>query len=213
MSEFLLKPNQKLVMIGDSITDCGRRSGPNAPYGAGYVSMVRNLLIARYPGYGLTIENRGIGGNTVRDLDLRWQADVLDERPDVLSVKIGINDVWRFVANRLDEAVSLEEYGNTYRRLLRVTQEQCGCQLILVDPYVLELDRKDPFRDMMDRYIDVVHALAEEFDAVSVRTQEAFDDVLAEQPSEFWAADRVHPLPYGHAVIARAFLNAIGYEF
>ena len=213
MSELLLRPDQKLVMIGDSITDCGRRDGPHAPYGAGYVSMVRNLLIARYPDYGLTVENRGIGGNTVRDLEARWQADVLDERPDVLSVKIGINDVWRFVANRLDEAVGLQEYEATYRKLLRMTKEQCGSQLILVDPYVLETDREDPFRAMVDRYIAAVHGLAEEFDAVSVRTQEAFDNVLVKQPSEFWANDRVHPFAYGHAVIARAFLNAIGYDF
>ena len=213
MAGFLLKPDQKLVMIGDSITDCGRRAGPHAPYGAGYVSMVRNLLLARYPGYDLVIENRGIGGNTVRDLEARWQADVLDEKPDVLSVKIGINDVWRFVTNRFDEAVSIGEYESTYRELLRLTKEQCGSQLILVDPYVLETDRQDPFRAMVDRYIASVHGLAEEFGAVSVRTQDAFDQVLAEQPSEFWADDRVHPFPYGHAVIARAFLRAIGYEF
>ena len=213
MSELFLEPDQKLVMIGDSITDCGRRDGPHAPYGAGYVSMVRNFLIARYPDYGLTVENRGVGGNTVRDLDARWQADVLDEDPDVLSVKIGINDVWRHVTNQLDEAVPLEEYEATYRRLLTAAEDRCASQLILVDPYVLETDRQDPFRAMVDRYIDVVHGLAEEFEAVSVRTQEAFDEALAKQPSEFWADDRVHPFPYGHAVIARAFLKAIGYDF
>jgi len=212
VSEFLFKPGQKLVMIGDSITDCGRRSGPNAPYGSGYVSMVRNLLIAQYPGHGLAIVNRGSGGNTVRDLADRWEQDVIDEAPDVLSVKIGINDVWRHVAGRMDEHVPLEEYESTLRELLRLTRDTVNPQLILIDPYVLETDRSDPFRAMMDEYIKCVHGLATEFDAVSVRTQEAFDRALAQQPSEFWAGDRVHPQPFGHAVIALAFLKAVGFE-
>lgn len=212
MSKLLFEPNQRIVMIGDSITDCGRRSAPNAPHGAGYVSMVRNALIARYPGHDLTIINRGIGGNTIRDLDARWQDDVIAEKPDVLSIKIGINDVWRCVANRMDEHVPSDEYETTFRRLLQQTRDALDPVFILVDPYVIETNRQDPFRAMMDQYIECVHRLAAEFDAVSVRTQDAFDAALAGQPSEFWAGDRVHPQPYGHMVIALAFLKAVGFE-
>ena len=95
-------PQQKIVLIGDSITDCGRRNEPFAPYGAGYVKFVRALLLARYPELGLEVVNRGIGGNTVRDLARRWDEDVIAEQPDWLSVKIGINDVWRTMTGRHD---------------------------------------------------------------------------------------------------------------
>src|SRR5437762_2767741 len=104
-SSVIFEQGQKVLFIGDSITDCGRREGPHAPYGNGYVALARTFLLARYAELGLEVVNRGIGGNTVRDLAARWQDDVIAEQPDWLSVKIGINDVWRAIANRLDEAV------------------------------------------------------------------------------------------------------------
>src|SRR5882724_7395995 len=76
----LFEAHQKIVFIGDSITDCGRRDEA-APYGNGYVSLVRNLLLARYPEQQLTIVNKGIGGNTTRDLAARWKKDVILEQP------------------------------------------------------------------------------------------------------------------------------------
>jgi len=57
-------------------------------------------LIARYPELGLEIINQGIGGNTILDLDRRWEEDVVQVQPNWLSIKIGINDVWRQVAQR-----------------------------------------------------------------------------------------------------------------
>lgn len=207
----VFQPGQKLVFIGDSITDAGRRTEAYAPYGRGYVFFVYSFLHARYPELGLTVVNQGIGGNTIRDLKARWERDVIAEQPDWLSVKIGINDVWRRVAGRLDEAVPLDEYVATYRALLEETRRRTAARLILMEPYVIEPDRSDPFRSLMDRYVEAVDALAEEFGAILVRTQAAFDEALARQPAPFWAPDRVHPGGPGHAVIARVFLRAVGY--
>ena len=66
---------QKVVLIGNGITDCGRRQA-SAPYGNGYVHLARAFLQSRYPELGLEIANRGISGNTVRDLAARWEEDV-----------------------------------------------------------------------------------------------------------------------------------------
>ena len=90
-----LKQNQTLLFIGDSITDCGRQELPYAPLGCGYVNFAANFLLASIPHLNLTIENRGIGGNSTRDLRDRWQEDCLDLKPDIVSVMIGINDLWR----------------------------------------------------------------------------------------------------------------------
>ena len=130
-------PGQKLLFIGDSITDAGRRDGPHAPYGKGYVHLARAFLLARHAELGLQIENRGISGNTVRDLDRRWEEDVIAEQPDWLSIKIGINDVWRLIANRLDQHVPLDEYAATLHGLLDRTREATNARLILVEPYVI----------------------------------------------------------------------------
>jgi lysophospholipase L1-like esterase len=133
----IFEQGQKVLFIGDSITDCGRREGPHAPYGNGYVALARAFLLARYAELGLEVVNRGIGGNTVRNLAARWQDDVIAEQPDWLSVKIGINDVWRTISNRLDEAVPLDEYERTYRQLLDQTRERTRARLILVEPYII----------------------------------------------------------------------------
>ncbi|GAA2401141.1 SGNH/GDSL hydrolase family protein [Catellatospora methionotrophica] len=205
----IFEPGQRIVFIGDSITDCGRRDVA-APYGDGYMSLVRAFVTAARPELGLSWVNRGVSGDTVRDLAARWQADVLDQRPDWLSVKIGINDVWRFFENRHGEAVPLDEYTETLRTLLATTVEHTGCRLILADPYVIESDRDEPQYAMTRDYAAAVAVLAKDFGALHVPVQAAFDRVLASTTPADWADDRIHPNLAGHAVIARAFLDVIG---
>lgn len=204
-------PGQRLVFIGDSITDCGRRDVAE-PFGDGYVSLLHSFVTAWQPELGLTWFNRGIGGDTVRDLRARWQSDVLDLSPDWLSVKIGINDVWRMFDGRTAEGVPIDEYESTLRALLRESVDRTGCRLILAQPYVIEPDRTEPQRAMTDQYGGVVDKLAAEFGAVLIRTQDAFDRVLATTGSADWAADRIHPNQAGHAVIAQEFLAAFGWR-
>jgi lysophospholipase L1-like esterase len=138
MNSLCFGAGEKVVFIGDSITDCGRRTEEYGPYGQGYVSLVRALLHARFPAHGLTIENRGIGGNTIRDLAARWDRDVLAEEPDWLSVKVGINDVGRLIIGMLADHVPLAEYEATYRSLLQQTPAVANGKLILMEPYVIE---------------------------------------------------------------------------
>ena len=207
----LFEQGQKVLFIGDSITDCGRRD-VNPPYGSGYVALVRALVTARYPDLGLTFENRGIGGDTVRHLAERWEDDVIAERPDWLSVKIGINDVWRSYGSNRAEAVPIDEYEATYRNLLQSAVDATGCRLIVAEPYMIEPDRANPMRAQMDDYRRVARKLAAGFGAVNVRTQEAFDAALETTTPDHWANDRIHPNVEGHAIIALAFLRAIGWE-
>lgn len=196
------------MFIGDSITDAGRGT-VDPPYGTGYMSLVRAFVVARHPDLGLEWFNRGISGNTVRDLAARWEADVVALQPDWLSVMIGINDVWRFLAGNEAEAVPLEEFERIYRRLLRRAVEAAGCRLILADPYVVEADPAEPHRAMSDLYRRVVEKLAGEFDAVHVRTQEAFDRALVATVPGEWSHDRIHLDLPGHAVLAQAYLDLL----
>lgn len=207
----IFEAGQRVVFIGDSITDCGRRDVA-APYGDGYMSLVRAFVTASYPHLGLTWVNRGVGGDTVRELRARWESDVVAERPDWLSIKIGINDVWRAFGDHPEQAVPIDEYETTLRELLRRAVDATGCRLILAEPYFIEPDRAEPQRAQSDRYVAVARRLATEFDAVPVRTQDAFDRALASATPADWADDRVHPNLPGHAIIAQAFLTAIGWQ-
>jgi lysophospholipase L1-like esterase len=103
----------------------------------------------------------GIGGNTVRELKARWQSDVLDLKPDWLSIKIGINDVWRQFDSTPPPGgyVSEEEYERTLDELIgRTLPDLKG--LVLMTPYFIEPNRNDPMRAMMDRYREVVRRRA-----------------------------------------------------
>lgn len=207
----LFEANQKIVFIGDSITDAGRRGGATM-YGDGYVSQVRNLLLARYPHLHLCFVNRGVGGDTTRDLVSRWERDVIDERPDWLSVMIGINDVWRAFGAYTHEAVPLPEYERNLRAILSHARSATDARLILLTPYMIEPDRRQPMRRQMDWFGASVRQIAEEFGAVLVDTQAAFDLALADTTPGDWSDDQIHPNRAGHTVIALALLRAIGYE-
>jgi lysophospholipase L1-like esterase len=137
---------------------------------------------------------------------------VIAERPDWLSVKIGINDVWRAFDSGGAGAVAIDEYEETYRTLLQSAVDATGCRLIVLEPYMIEPDRANPMRAQMDTYGQAARKLAEEFGAVNVRTQEAFDAALETTTPDHWANDRIHPNLEGHAIIALAFLRAIGWE-
>lgn len=209
---------EKLVLIGDSITDCGRRQpvgeGRDDALGRGYAAQVNALLTAAYPERGIRVVNMGISGNTVRSLKARWQRDVLDLSPDWLSVMIGINDVWRQFDEPLQPAghVLLPEYEETLRELL--AEARPGLRgLVLMTPFYLEPNLADPMRAAMDRYGAVVRRLAAEHGAIFVDTQAAFDRVLGHIYPAALAWDRVHPSPAGHMVLARALLQAVGFEW
>ncbi|MGB3329812.1 MAG: SGNH/GDSL hydrolase family protein [Thermomicrobiales bacterium] len=202
---------QKILFIGDSITDCGRRDTA-APYGSGYMSLVRAFVDARYPELGLTWENRGIGGNTTEHLLARWEQDAIAEQPDWLSVMIGINDVWRTFDSAGEGAVPIAAYEANLRNLLQQVKDRTSARLIVADPFDIDPDRSDPMRAMMDEYGAVASRVGAEFGAIPVHTQEAFDTVLASTSWETWAADKIHPGLPGHAVIAQAYLRAIGFE-
>ena len=115
-------------MIGDSITDVGRarpigEGRADDALGRGYVMMVDALLGAVYPERLIRVINMGVSGNTTRDLKARWQKDVLDLKPDWLSIMIGANDVWRQYDSpkQTEGHVLIDEYERNLSELVSST--------------------------------------------------------------------------------------------
>jgi lysophospholipase L1-like esterase len=213
-----LPSNTTLLFIGDSITDADRKPAgeanpwePNFGLGHGYVSKVYGWLHAAHPDAAIRVVNKGVSGNTVRDLAARWQSDVLDLKPDVLCVMIGINDVWRQFDYPLhpETHVLPDEYRSTLASLLAATRSKVR-ELFLASPYFIEPNRDEPMRRRMDEYGMIVKELASANDAVFVDTQAAFDRVLGHTHPSALAWDRIHPGPVGHTILARAFLKSFG---
>jgi lysophospholipase L1-like esterase len=214
----LLKKGEKLLFIGDSITDCNRAKpageGLFGALGRGYVSLVDALLQATYPELGIRVINTGLSGNTVLDLQARWQEDVLDRKPDWLSIMIGTNDVWRqydmpFIK---DSHVYADKYEATLRTLVEQTKPHVA-NLVLMTPFYLESNEQDAMRRTMDEYGAIVKKIAEETGTLFVDTQAAFNEVLKVLYPAILAWDRVHPSQAGHVVLAKTFLNKMGFQW
>ncbi|GBC97919.1 Acetylxylan esterase [bacterium HR17] len=211
---FRLQEGQKVVFIGDSITDCGRRDiAP--PLGNGYVKFVSDLIAIRYPSLSLTTVNKGISGNTVADLRERWHDDVLTLKPDWVSVLIGINDVHRTLRNE-PTAVPPERYEQLYRECLTLTKERTSAQLVLMEPFYISTDtetnswRTEVLRALND-YRQIVRKLASEFDAVFVPLHDLFQEQLRYRAADMFCPEPVHPNAVGHLLIAHAWLTAMGW--
>lgn len=210
-----LAPRSKLVFIGDSITDCERArpvgEGLFGAVGKSYVGLIEGFLGAIHPADAIRVVNMGTSGNTVLDLKVRWQTDVLDLKPDWLSIMIGVNDVWRqFDLPRQSEIhVAPAVYEKTLNELVRKTRPKVK-GLILMTPFYIEPNRTDAMRARMDQYGAIVKKVAAKNRALFIDVQAAFDGVLQHMHPNAIAWDRVHPNIIGHAVIARAFMRAIG---
>ncbi|MDD3885664.1 MAG: SGNH/GDSL hydrolase family protein [Victivallaceae bacterium] len=217
-----IEDGQRLVFIGDSVTDMGRTRNADAPseglfepLGKGYPHVVSGLLNAVYPERCIRITNVGDSGNTVRDLAARWERDVIGLKPDWLSVMIGINDVWRqFDTPQIPEAqVGVAEYKQTLRGLIVKTKPLLPGGLVLMTPYFIEPNRADAMRARMDEYGAVCAEIAQECGVIFVDTQAEFDRVLKYCHSGYITWDRVHPNIYGATLLARAFLKAVEFDY
>lgn len=197
---------ETLVFVGDSITDAGRRDDAQG-LGDGYVRLVAEALAGRAPGAGIV--NAGVGGDRVRDLRARWQADVLAHAPAVLTVHVGINDTWR----RYDagDETPVEAFEADYRRILVSARDAGVPRLVLMEPFVTPLDGTQlAWSEDLDPKRDVVAGLARELGATFVPLHTIMNDAARGLPPGALAWDGVHPTPDGARVIADAWLRAHG---
>jgi lysophospholipase L1-like esterase len=207
----IFKPRQKLLFIGNSITDAGRSQF--SPYGDGFVRDCQRWLQAGYPELDLSVINRGVSGDTTQDLLARWERDAIRLQPDWLFIKVGINDVWSVFEGFYREGISLEDFEKNYRRLIQLAHDRTQTQMILIEPFLVEKSQRDNFRRVLSHYQAKIDQIAEEYSLLLVRLQQAFDKGLKSQPAEYWTEDRVHPTAIGHALIALEVLKSCGFEY
>jgi len=202
----LIQPNDRILFTGDSITDCGRVRENEKHLGGGYASFIGARLQAYLASPDLQIYNRGISGNRASDLLGRIESDLLALKPTVVSILIGINDVWR----RYDrnDATSADAFEKSYRTILDRINHELEARVVLLEPFLLHVpDDRHAWREDLNPKIDVVRKLAAEFDAELIPLDGLFAKMATQAPAAFWAGDGVHPSAAGHALIAEAWLE------
>jgi acyl-CoA thioesterase-1 len=190
-----------VLFIGDSVTDCGRRDDAPDYLGDGYVRLIADQLTDRQ------VINVGISGNRAIDLRDRWHIDVVQQKPDILSVYVGINDTWRrYDSNDPTSAASFEA---DYRACL--ADLGGASTLILVEPFVLPVtEEQEHWHEDLDEKRAVVARLAAEFGAGFVPLQVLLTTAAEDHGAAALAQDGVHPTELGHRMIADAWLEVAG---
>ncbi len=203
----------KILFYGDSITDMNRlRDDVSArcfKNGTGYVFLIDGALSTKSP-IDYQVVNRGINGNRIVDLYARIKKDVWNENPDVLSILVGINDVWHEIQNQ--NGVDIIRYEKIYRMLIEDTLKVLpNVKIMLLEPFVLRGRSTDAKYDeflQVKEYAKVVKKLASEFGLVFVELQSKFDQASSKYGTEPFLFDGVHPDVAGAKLIADAWIEA-----
>ena len=189
----VFKQGSRILFQGDSITDGnrGRTADPNHILGHGYVFIIAARQGAAFPGLNLEFFNRGVSGNTVLDLEKRWQADTLELQPDLLSILIGVND---------NGKVDPEQFQQVYEKLIGDAKAaNPKLKLVLCEPFVKPTGKLDA--GIRTRQ-EIVARLARKHAAALVHFQRVFDEAVKRAPADYWIWDNVHPTYRCHQLMA-----------
>ena len=141
-------------------------------------------MLAENPDVELQIYNRGISGHKVFQLADRWDKDCVDLKPDIVSILIGVNDIWHGLNGKYDGTA--ETYAKDYRALVARTQQALpGVELVICEPFVLRCGAvNETWFPEFDRYRAAAQEIATDANALFVPFQSMFDIAVEHaQPS------------------------------
>ncbi|HEX5222355.1 MAG TPA: SGNH/GDSL hydrolase family protein [Verrucomicrobiae bacterium] len=210
----LFKPDSRILFQGDSITDAGRgrNADPGHALGHSYAFLIAARYGASYPERHLVFFNRGISGHKVPQLAERWQKDTLDLKPTVVSILIGVNDIWHPLND--GKEVSAEAFEAGYDKLLADTVAALpDVKLVLGEPFILPGKATSPkwevWQGHLKKFQAVVEKLGKKYNAPVVRYQKMFDNAVKQAPAEYWIWDGVHPTYAGHQLMADEWVRTV----
>ena len=200
---------KRILFQGDSITDAGRNRDVFFDQGKGYPNLVSAYLGFESPGE-YEFVNRGISGNRIVDLYARMKIDLINLKPDIMSILIGVNDIWHEVSR--ENGVAPDKFKKIYSMLIEEVKEALpDIKIMLLEPFVLEgpatAENMDKFADVK-KMAQATKEIAEKYNLVFVPLQEKFDEAAKLAPTTYWLEDGVHPTPMGHELIKREWLKA-----
>jgi lysophospholipase L1-like esterase len=203
-----------VLFQGDSITDGGRSYNKdwNHIMGQGYAFMIAGKLWYNHIDKPMMFYNRGISGNTIQDLLARWEPDTVSLKPDILSILIGVNDVYRVIHNQNPRTV--EQFRSDYQQLLDQTKSELpDTKLVITEPFILPVGKvKENWERWQGELAPrqaIVQEVALQYNAVYIPLQESFLAATKKAPADYWIWDGLHPMPGGHQLIAEQWIKTV----
>ena len=212
---FQLGERDVVLFQGDSITDAGRKKKeprPNdfASLGRGYALMISAQLLSKFPELGLQCHNRGISGHKVPDLAARWDRDCIELKPALLSILIGVNDIWHKLNGNYDGTP--KDYEKQLDELLARTKKHLPeTPIVICEPFALRCGAvHDNWYPEFDERRAACRRVSDKHGCIWVPFQTMFDDRTTENTKpNYWAGDGVHPSMAGHSLMAETWMQTV----
>lgn len=196
----------RILFQGDSITDAGRDKRNYHNLGNGYPKYAAELIKAEFP--DAEFIDLGISGNRTDQLFDRLYPDAIALEPDVISILIGINDIWHRYRNKI--ATTDEQFALNYRTILSQLREKTNAKIMMICPFLLDAEKTQHLRPDLDRIIPIVEQLAAEFADVYMPLDAIMTEAMKTQPEPlYYSADGVHPNQSGSAYIGEKYAEYI----
>lgn len=194
----------RILFQGDSITDTGRNREDFYDLGGGYPKYVAELL--SQSGAELEYINRGISGDRTRDVYDRRQSDIFDLKPDIVTLLISINDVWRIIDKRGEGITAEQSEANIDMLLCDIKEKLPDAKLVLIEPFLLHGTATDEhyegFRSEAERRAEIISRQAKKHGCRFVPLMHRLDEAAREKAPAELLLDGVHPTEAGHRLIA-----------
>lgn len=201
---------QTILFQGDSVTDAGRSRDNDMVLGHGYPVFAAGKLGLDHPDR-FKFYNRGVSGNRIVDVYARIKKDIINLKPDYMSILIGINDVWHEVD--WQNGVDADKYFRIYDMLITEVKEALpDIKIIILEPFVLPgtatNEHLDYFMTETALRAEKAKLIAEKHGLIFVPLQEKLNGLTKSIPENMILADGVHPTFIGHEFIARELVEA-----
>jgi len=214
----VLAGKRKIVIVGDSITEAGK-------YPGGYVWLLQRYLRDLYPDRKIAIVNAGISGNKATDMQARFQKDAIDQKPDLVMINVGVNDVWHaffdfqnlqfYPQGNLPTGVPQAEYREKIIQMV-LAAKAAGIRVVLLSPTPIGEILDGPENRRLQEYIAAMREIALQNQCLFIDLNGPFREVIgtyqkhAGKTLNLLAADGVHPNPSGYRIIAFTILRGLG---
>lgn len=201
----------KFLFQGDSITDAERIRDRDDNYGYGYPNLIASDFLKNRKGQFEFI-NRGVSGDRVVDLYARIKKDIINLKPDYMSILIGVNDVWHEFTGK--NGVSAERYEKVYNMLIEdILAELPNVKIFILEPFVLKGAGTEAywecFRPEVELRSKAAKRVAQKHGLIFVPLQDKFDNAVENGDTAYWLSDGVHPTAAGHEIIKESLIEAI----
>ena len=198
----------RILFQGDSITDAGRDRRNYHNLGNGYPKYAACAIEKAFPEKDIEFINLGISGNRTDQLFDRMYEDVVTLQPDVVSFLICINDIWHRHSHHVETTDA--QIAANYRAILERVKKQTNAKIVILAPFLLDSEDKEPWREELNSILTIIRSLAEEFADVYIPLDQIFEETLKTQPeSHYYSGDGVHPNQNGSEFIGKLYAEAV----